>query len=95
MKPIEPDSSHNYQRMRSLPGNNIHMLAAAPKSRNLDNWIQPKANPEIKSYNQHWLIQVSIIEFVSEYYYKYSDCIGSRVTTFIRAKKSSKKLAPK
>lgn len=60
MKPIDPDSSHHYNhKMRSLSGHNIHMLAAAPKPRNLDNWIQPKPNPEVKSYNQHWLIQVN------------------------------------
>lgn len=62
MKPIDPDSSHHYnQKMRSLSGHNIQMLAAVPKPRNLDNWIQPKANPEVKNYSQHWLIQVIII----------------------------------
>lgn len=62
MKPIEPDTSHHYnQRMRSSSGHNMHMFSAPPKARNLDNWIQPKPNPETKSYNQHWLIQVCLI----------------------------------
>ncbi|KAJ8947132.1 hypothetical protein NQ318_002492 [Aromia moschata] len=44
------------------------LWSAVPRSRHIsnDNWIQPKANPETKSYNQHWIFQEAELRRISD-----------------------------
>lgn len=66
-KPLRAKDSVNFNQMspdnypRQLSKHSLHALSAVPRNKYIqnDNWIQPKANPEVKSYNQHWVFQVS------------------------------------
>lgn len=51
-----------------LSKNNLQALSAIPRNRHVqgDNWIQPKSNPEAKSYNQHWLFQEAELRRLSD-----------------------------
>lgn len=56
-----PNLQHpNVKGTRQLSKHSLQALSAVPRSRHVpnDNWIQPKANPEAKNYNQHWVFQV-------------------------------------
>lgn len=61
--PIVPSNLQhpNVKGTRQLSKHSLQALSAVPRSRHVpnDNWIQPKANPEAKNYNQHWVFQVS------------------------------------
>lgn len=58
-QPMTDGSQHNAGKPRPLSRHSLQALSAIPKTRHLpvDNWIQPRANPE-KNYKQHWLVQV-------------------------------------
>ncbi|XP_017769787.1 PREDICTED: LIM domain only protein 7 isoform X2 [Nicrophorus vespilloides] len=63
---VESDAFFDKTRPYSKP--TLHALSAPPKQRSIsnDNWIQPKSNPEAKSYNQHWLFQEAELRRISE-----------------------------
>lgn len=63
-KPLRAKDSINFNQdnyPRQLSKHSLQALSAVPRNKYVpnDNWIQPKANPEVKSYNQHWVFQVS------------------------------------
>ncbi|XP_071054643.1 LIM domain only protein 7 isoform X2 [Onthophagus taurus] len=67
LNPIEMDNvQHGNKQVRPLTRHSLHVLSAVPKPRHNDNWITPKANPEVKSYNQHWLYQEAELRRISE-----------------------------
>ncbi|KAF7268509.1 hypothetical protein GWI33_018387 [Rhynchophorus ferrugineus] len=51
---------------RILTKPNIKALSAVPRNRHSDNWITPKANPETKNYNQHWVFQEAELRRISD-----------------------------
>lgn len=51
---------------RILTKPSLKALSAVPRNRHTDNWITPKANPEVKSYNQHWVFQEAELRRIQE-----------------------------
>ncbi|KAJ8975976.1 hypothetical protein NQ317_000680 [Molorchus minor] len=58
----------NIKGTRQLSKHSLQALSAVPRTRHVpnDNWIQQKANPETKSYNQHWIFQEAELRRISD-----------------------------
>uniref|UniRef100_V5GIF7 LIM zinc-binding domain-containing protein n=1 Tax=Anoplophora glabripennis TaxID=217634 RepID=V5GIF7_ANOGL len=66
---VPPSLQHpNVKGTRQLSKHSLQALSAVPRSRHVpnDNWIQPKANPEAKNYNQHWVFQEAELRRISD-----------------------------
>ncbi|KAJ8917972.1 hypothetical protein NQ315_002668 [Exocentrus adspersus] len=58
----------NVKGTKQLSKHSLQALSAVPRSRYVpnDNWIQPKANPKVKTYNQHWVFQEAELRRISD-----------------------------
>ncbi|XP_030756556.1 spindle pole body component 110 [Sitophilus oryzae] len=62
-KPARPIQA---PKPRILTKPSLKALSAVPRSRHTDNWITPKANPEVKSYNKHWVFQEAELRRITD-----------------------------
>ncbi|XP_060515801.1 uncharacterized protein LOC132695522 isoform X2 [Cylas formicarius] len=69
-QPIMPKPLRTQPKPRILTKPSLKALSAVPRPRHNDNWIQPKANPEVKNYNQHWVFQEAELRRLSEQHQK-------------------------